>query len=205
MAEKVFIFDTTLRDGEQVPGAKLAMAQKLEIAKQLAVLKVDVIEAGFPVSSPGDFEAVSAVARQVKGPVIAGLCRVVKKDIEVAWEAIRSAERPRIHTFVGTSDIHIQKKFRADRDRVFDWAVDAVKFAKSLCPDVEFSTEDASRTDFDYLCRTIEAVIKAGATVIKRSRHGGLRHPGGVWREDKEVEGACPGPRRGDPLGSLPQ
>ncbi|MDH3258904.1 MAG: 2-isopropylmalate synthase, partial [Deltaproteobacteria bacterium] len=166
MAERVFIFDTTLRDGEQVPGAKLAMAQKLEIAKQLAVLKVDVIEAGFPVSSPGDFEAVSAVARQVKGPVIAGLCRVVKKDIEVAWEAIRNAERPRIHTFVGTSDIHIQKKFRADRDRVLDWAVDAVKFARSLCPDVEFSTEDASRTDFDYLCRTIEAVIKAGATVI---------------------------------------
>ncbi|NIO16180.1 MAG: 2-isopropylmalate synthase [Deltaproteobacteria bacterium] len=166
MAERVFIFDTTLRDGEQVPGAKLAMEQKLEIAKQLAVLKVDVIEAGFPVSSPGDFEAVSAVAREVKGPVIAGLCRVVKKDIEVAWEAVRNAERPRIHTFVGTSDIHIQKKFRADRDRVFDWAVDAVKFAKSLCPDVEFSTEDASRTDFDYLCRTIEAVIKAGATVI---------------------------------------
>ncbi len=166
MAEKIYIFDTTLRDGEQVPGAKLSKAQKLEIAKQLAVLGVDVIEAGFPISSPGDLEAVQAVAKEVKGPVIAGLCRVIRKDIDAVWEAVKYAERPRIHTFVATSDIHIQRKLRSDREKILEMAVEAVRYSKSLCPDVEFSTEDASRTDFEYLCRTIEAVIKAGATVI---------------------------------------
>lgn len=166
MAERVYIFDTTLRDGEQVPGAKLAKEQKVEIAKQLAALNVDIIEAGFPISSPGDFAAVQAVAREVKGPVITGLARAIKKDIDTLWEAVRVAKRPRIHTFLGTSDIHIQKKFRSDREKVLAWCVDAVKYAKSFCPDVEFSTEDASRTDFDYLCRTIDAVIKAGATTI---------------------------------------
>ncbi len=166
MAERIFVFDTTLRDGEQVPGAKLSKDQKLEIAKQLANLGVDVIEGGFPISSPGDFESVKAVANEVKGPVIAALCRIIKKDIEVAWDAIKGSERPRIHTFVGTSDIHIEKKLRSDREKILERAVEAVKFAKSLCPDVEFSTEDASRTDFEYLCRTIEAVIKAGATTI---------------------------------------
>jgi 2-isopropylmalate synthase len=166
MAEKVFIFDTTLRDGEQVPGAKLAREQKLEIAKQLAALRVDIIEAGFPASSPGDFDAVRTVAREVKGPIITGLARAVKKDIDVLWDAVKGAKRPRIHTFLGTSDIHIQKKFRSDRDKILQWCVDTVKYACSLCPDVEFSTEDASRTDFDYLCRTVEAVVKAGAKTI---------------------------------------
>jgi len=166
MAERVYIFDTTLRDGEQVPGAKLAKEQKVEIAKQLAALNVDIIEAGFPISSPGDFAAVQAVAREVKGPVITGLARAIKKDIDTLWEAVRVAKRPRIHTFLGTSDIHIQKKFRSDREKILAWCVDAVRYARSLCPDVEFSTEDASRTDFDYLCRTIEAVVKAGATTI---------------------------------------
>ena len=166
MAERIMIFDTTLRDGEQVPGAKLSKDQKLEIAKQLATLGVDVIEAGFPISSPGDFESVSAVAREVKGPIIAGLCRIIKNDIEVAWNAVKNSKRPRIHTFVGTSDIHIEKKLRSDREKILKRSVEAVKFAKSLCPDVEFSTEDASRTDFEYLCRTIEQVIKAGATTI---------------------------------------
>jgi 2-isopropylmalate synthase len=166
MADKVFIFDTTLRDGEQVPGAKLARDQKVEIARQLAVLNVDIIEAGFPASSPGDFESVQAVAKAVRGPVITGLARAVKKDIDTLWDAVKVAKRPRIHTFLGTSDIHIQKKFRADREKILQWCVDTVKYARSLCRDVEFSTEDASRTDFEYLCRTVDAVVKAGATTI---------------------------------------
>src|SRR5574341_847360 len=166
MADKVFIFDTTLRDGEQVPGAKLAKEQKVEIARQLAALRVDIIEAGFPISSPGDFVAVQAVAREVKGPIITGLARAIRKDIDTLWEAVRVAKRPRIHTFLGTSDIHIQKKFRSDREKVMTWCVDAVKYAKSLCPDVEFSTEDASRTDCEFLCRSVEAIVKAGATTI---------------------------------------
>src|SRR3972149_4075528 len=166
MAERVFIFDTTLRDGEQVPGSKLAKEQKVKIARQLAALGVDIIEAGFPASSPGDFESVQAVAREVKGTVVTGLARAVKKDIDTLWEAVKGAKRPRIHTFLGTSDIHIQKKFRSDREKILQWCVDTVKYACSLCPDVEFSTEDASRTDFDFLCRTVEAVVKAGADTI---------------------------------------
>ena len=166
MAEKVFIFDTTLRDGEQVPGAKLAIEQKIEIARQLEALNVDIIEAGFPASSPGDFEAVRAVAKAIRGPVVTGLARAVKKDIDVLWEAVKVAKRPRIHTVLGTSDIHIDKKFRADREKILQWCVDTVKYARSLCQDVEFSTEDASRTDFEYLCRTVEAIAKAGATTI---------------------------------------
>ncbi len=166
MAEKVYVFDTTLRDGEQVPGAKLAREQKIEIARQLAALNVDIIEAGFPASSPGDFEAVQAVAREVRGPVVTGLARAVKKDIDILWDAVKVAKRPRIHTFLGTSDIHIQKKFRADREKILRWCVDTVKYARSLCNDVEFSTEDASRTDFEFLCRSDEAIVRAGATTI---------------------------------------
>jgi 2-isopropylmalate synthase len=166
MAERVLIFDTTLRDGEQVPGAKLAKEQKVKIARQLAALGVDIIEAGFPASSPGDFESVQAIAREVKGPVVTGLARAVKKDIDTLWEAVKGAKRSRIHTFLGTSDIHIQKKFRSDREKILQWCVDTVKYACSLCPDVEFSTEDAARTDFDFLCRTVEAVVKAEARTI---------------------------------------
>ncbi|MBI5342346.1 MAG: 2-isopropylmalate synthase [Deltaproteobacteria bacterium] len=166
MADKVFIFDTTLRDWVQVPGAKLAKEQKVEIARQLAALNVDIIEAGFPASSPGDFDAVREVARVVKGPVITGLARAVRKDIDTLWEAVKVAKRPRIHTFLGTSDIHIQKKFRSDRDKILQWCVETVKYARSLCPDVEFSTEDAARTDFEFLCRSVEAIVKAGATTI---------------------------------------
>ena len=166
MAERVYIFDTTLRDGEQVPGAKLAKEQKVKIAKQLAALGVDIIEGGFPASSPGDFESVQAIAREVRGPIITGLARAVKKDIDTLWEAVKVSKRPRIHTFLGTSDIHIQKKFRSDREKILQWCVDTVKYACSLCPDVEFSTEDASRTDFEFLCRTVEAVVKAGARTI---------------------------------------
>jgi 2-isopropylmalate synthase len=166
MSRKIHIFDTTLRDGEQVPGAKLNKRQKIEIAQQLARLNVDVIEAGFPCSSPGDLQAVRAISQQVKGPVIAALARAVKEDIDIAWEAVREAERPRIHVFLGSSDIHIQKKLRRDRESAMAMAVAAVKYAKSLCRDVEFSTEDGSRTDFDFLCSMIEAAIQAGADVV---------------------------------------
>lgn len=166
MSRKIYVFDTTLRDGEQVPGAKLNRRQKLEIAEQLARLGVDVIEAGFPCSSPDDLKAVQTVAEQVKGPIIAGLARAVPADIDIAWEAVKKAERPRIHVFLGSSDIHLQKKLRRDRDSALQQAVDAVKYAKKYCDDVEYSTEDASRSDFDYLCRVIEACIQAGATVI---------------------------------------
>ncbi len=167
MSRKIHIFDTTLRDGEQVPGAKLNKRQKLEIAQQLAKLNVDVIEAGFPCSSPGDLEAVREISRQVKGgPVITALARAVKEDIDIAWEAVREAERPRVHVFLGSSDIHIQKKLRSDRNKALEMAVEAVKYARGLCPDVEFSTEDGSRTEFSFLCRIIDETIKAGAGVI---------------------------------------
>lgn len=166
MSRKIHIFDTTLRDGEQVPGAKLNKRQKIEIAQQLANLNVDVIEAGFPCSSPEDMQAVKAVSEQTKGPIIAGLARAVQQDIDIAWEALQFAERPRIHVFLGSSDIHLQKKLRRDREAGLQLCVDSVRYAKKYCEDVEYSTEDASRTEFEYLCRVIEAAIKAGATVI---------------------------------------
>ncbi len=164
--ESIFIFDTTLRDGEQIPGARLTPREKLQIALQLERLQVDAIEAGFPISSPGDFEAVKMISRKVKGPTVVALARAVKKDIETAWEAIREAERPRIHVFLGTSDVHIQKKFGLDRQKALERGLEALKFAKSLCHDVEYSTEDASRTDPNYLAQVVEQVIAAGATVV---------------------------------------
>ncbi|MGC9196067.1 MAG: 2-isopropylmalate synthase [Syntrophobacteraceae bacterium] len=166
MSRRIHIFDTTLRDGEQVPGAKLNKKQKIEIAKQLAKLNVDVIEAGFPCSSPGDLEAVREISRQIQGPTIAALARAVKEDIDIAWQAVHEASSPRIHVFLGASDIHIQKKLRSDRDKTLEMAVEAVRYAKSLSPEVEFSTEDGSRTDFEFLCRIIEATIQAGASII---------------------------------------
>lgn len=166
MTRRITIFDTTLRDGEQSPGASMNIEEKLEVAKQLARLKVDVIEAGFPVSSPGDFEAVKLIAQTVKGPIIAGLCRATNLDIDRAWEALQYAEKPRIHTFIATSDIHLKYKLKKSREEVLDLAVAAVKRAKAYCDDVEFSAEDASRTDIDYLCQVVEAVIEAGATTV---------------------------------------
>ncbi len=166
MSRRIYVFDTTLRDGEQVPGAKLNRGQKLEIAQQLAKLGVDVIEAGFPCSSPEDLQAVKAVAEQVRGPVIAGLARAVQQDIDIAWEAVQKAERPRIHVFLGASDIHLQKKLRRDRESALEMVTQTVRYAKRYCEDVEFSTEDASRSDFDYLCQMVEVAIRAGATVI---------------------------------------
>jgi len=166
MHKNIIIFDTTLRDGEQVPGAKLGCTEKLIIAGQLVRLGVDVIEAGFPASSPGDQEAVTQIARKVKGPVITGLARAVKSDIDALWQAVSHAERPRIHIVLGTSDIHVQKNFSVNRDQCLEIGIEVVKYAKRFTKDVEYSTEDASRSDFDYLCRVIAAVIKAGATVI---------------------------------------
>ncbi len=164
--EKVQIFDTTLRDGEQVPGCKLNQDQKIVIAKQLDVLGVDVIEAGFPISSPGDFKAVDAISRVVKDAIVCGLSRSVEKDIKYAANALRHANRPRIHTGIGTSDMHIKYKFNSTREQIIERAVAAVKYAKSFVEDVEFYAEDAGRTDNEYLARVCEAVIKAGATVI---------------------------------------
>ncbi len=164
--DKVQIFDTTLRDGEQVPGCKLDTKQKLVIAKRLDELGVDVIEAGFPISSPGDFNSVHEIAKLVKNATVCGLTRAVKKDIEVAAESIKIAKRPRIHTGIGTSDSHIKFKFNSTRDKIIERAVDAVAYAKSFVEDVEFYAEDAGRTDNEYLARVCEAVIKAGATVL---------------------------------------
>lgn len=164
--ERIFIFDTTLRDGEQIPGARLTPREKLQIALQLERLQVDAIEAGFPISSPGDFEAVRMIAEKVKGPTIVALARAVTADIERAWEAIRKAENPRIHVFLGTSDVHIQKKFGLDREKAMERGLEALKFAKSLCPEVEYSTEDASRSDPGYLAEVVRQVIAAGATVV---------------------------------------
>nr|WP_156924119.1 2-isopropylmalate synthase [Halonatronum saccharophilum] len=160
------IFDTTLRDGEQSPGVSLSVKEKLEIAKQLAKLKVDVIEAGFPIASPGDFEAVRSIAQEIEGPVIAGLARATKKDIDRAWEALKVATKPRIHTFIATSEVHMKYKLKASPKEVLDRAVKAVKWAKSYTNDVEFSAEDAFRSDKDFLCEIFEAVIDAGATTI---------------------------------------
>lgn len=166
MNNRVYIFDTTLRDGEQSPGISLNVREKLEIAEQLARLGVDVIEAGFPITSPGDFEAVRAIARNVKGPAVAGLARAVDADIDRAWEAVKDAGRPRIHTFIATSDIHIERKLKKSKEDVLRMAEAAVRRAKSHTPDVEFSPEDATRSDFDYLCRMVDTAINAGATVI---------------------------------------
>ncbi|MGB5272116.1 2-isopropylmalate synthase [Eudoraea sp.] len=164
--DKVDIFDTTLRDGEQVPGCKLDSKQKLVIAERLDLLGVDIIEAGFPISSPGDFKSVNEIAKIVKEATVCGLTRSVKKDIEVAAEALKYARKPRIHTGIGTSDSHIKYKFNSTRDKILERAVDAVKYAKTFVEDIEFYAEDAGRTDNEYLARVCEAVIKAGATVL---------------------------------------
>ena len=164
--EKVEIFDTTLRDGEQVPGCKLDTKSKLEIAEQLDALGVDIIEAGFPISSPGDFKAVESVAKLVKNARVCGLTRAVEKDIDVAAEALKSAVRPRIHTGIGTSDSHITHKFKATREQIIERAEKAVAHAKRYVEDVEFYAEDAGRTDNEFLARVCEKVIAAGATVL---------------------------------------
>lgn len=166
MSKKLFIFDTTLRDGEQVPGCQLNTGEKIEVAKQLEALGVDVIEAGFPISSPGDFKSVIEISKAVTWPVVCALTRAVEKDIDVAADALKYAKRKRIHTGIGTSEYHIRYKFNSTPENILERAVEAVKYAKRYVEDVEFYAEDAGRTDNEYLARVVEAVIKAGATVV---------------------------------------
>ncbi|PWN71407.1 2-isopropylmalate synthase [Chryseobacterium phosphatilyticum] len=165
-SEKIEIFDTTLRDGEQVPGCKLNTEQKLIIAERLDELGIDIIEAGFPISSPGDFESVSEISKLVRNAKVCGLTRANKKDIDAAAEALKFARKPRIHTGIGTSDSHIKYKFNSTREDILERAAEAVRYAKSYVEDVEFYAEDAGRTDNEYLAQVCEAVIKAGATVL---------------------------------------
>ncbi len=163
---RVIIFDTTLRDGEQSPGCSMNLEEKLRMARGLDRLGVDIIEAGFPIASEGDFEAVRSISKELRRPIIAGLARATRPDIERDWEALAEAARPRIHTFLATSDIHLEYKLKITREEALAQAREAVAFAKSLCDDVEFSPEDATRTDLDFLCAVVEAVIEAGATTV---------------------------------------
>ena len=164
--DNVRIFDTTLRDGEQAPGYSMTIDEKVRMARQLELLGVDVLEAGFAIASPGDFESVRQIAAAVKAPVVASLSRALEKDIDAAWEAVRGAVRPRIHTFLATSDLHLKRKLRMTRAEALARISSAVRYARSKCDDVEFSLEDASRTDRDFMCRAVEAAVKAGATTV---------------------------------------
>ena len=163
---RVLIFDTTLRDGEQSPGCSMTQPEKLRVAKALAELGVDIIEAGFPIASRGDWESVNLVAREVHGPIIAGLARCTREDIDTAWRALKDAARPRIHVFLATSAIHREHKLNMAKEQIVQTAVEGVTFARSLCADVEFSPEDASRTELEFLAQVVEAAIDAGATTI---------------------------------------
>src|SRR5256886_6979588 len=164
--ETVRIFDTTLRDGEQSPGATMTTEEKLQVAEQLVRLNVDIIEAGFPAASPGDLEAVKEIARRNRGAAIAGLARANKGDIDAAWEGVREAEQPVIHVFLAASDIHLKYKLKLSPQEALQRVQTMVAYARNLCPTIEFSAEDATRSDWDYLCRIFEAAIKAGATTV---------------------------------------
>ena len=164
--DRVVIFDTTLRDGEQSPGAALNVSEKIEIARALEEMGVDVIEAGFPISSPGDFQAVQRISQEIRDCVVCGLTRANREDIDAAAEALGDAARPRIHTGLGVSDVHIRHKLRTTREKALEWGVAAVKHAKNLVEDVQYFAEDAGRADPEYLFRVLEAVIDAGATVV---------------------------------------
>lgn len=192
MNEKILIFDTTLRDGEQCPGASLNTNEKLEIARYLEKMRVDIIEAGFPVSSPGDFEGVEIIAKNIKNSTIAGLCRAVELDIKCAWDAIKLAQKPRIHTFIATSPIHMKLKLEKTPAEVLKQAVSAVKLAKSYCPDVEFSAEDASRSEPQFLYKIFEEVIEAGATTINIPDTVGYSQPGEFGRLIKGIRENVP-------------
>lgn len=178
MSDKIIIFDTTLRDGEQAPGASLNIREKIEIAKQLVRLNVDVIEAGFPIASPGDFDAVKTISQEIEGPIISGLSRSRKADIERAAEALQYAKRGRIHVFLATSKIHMQHKLKKAEDEILRLAVEAVKYAKSFINDIEFSPEDASRTELPFLSQVVQAVIEAGATTVNIPDTVGYAIPG---------------------------
>lgn len=177
--ERIIIFDTTLRDGEQAPGASLNSAEKLEIAHALSDLGVDVIEAGFPISSKGELESVKRIAKSIKGPIICGLARAIKQDIDAAYEAVKFSKRPRIHVFLATSKIHMQYKLKKAEDEILRLAVEFVKYAKQLCEDIEFSPEDASRSEREFLFKVIEAVIDVGATTVNIPDTVGFAEPEG--------------------------
>src|SRR2546421_10960534 len=177
MTDYVKIFDTTLRDGEQSPGFSLTTPQKVAMATQLGRLGVDVTEAGSPAASPDDFAAVQRIAREVKGPVIAGLARAVAADIDQCWEAIKDAQRPRIHTFLSSSDIHLEAQFNLKREQAKTRALEMVRHARGYTPDVEFSPMDATRSDWAYVCEVLEAVIDAGATTVTTAATGGVAQP----------------------------
>jgi 2-isopropylmalate synthase len=175
---RITVFDTTLRDGEQSPGCSMNVAEKLRMAQQLDSLGVDVIEAGFPIASEGDFTAVKAVAAAIRRPVIAGLARACPQDIERAWAALQGAARPRIHVFLATSDIHLKYKLRISREHCLQQAAEAIRLAKTFCDDVEFSPEDATRTEIDFLCQVLDAVVEAGATTLNIPDTVGYTTPG---------------------------
>ncbi|GGR63992.1 2-isopropylmalate synthase [Deinococcus seoulensis] len=189
---RIRIFDTTLRDGEQSPGVALNHSQKLEIAHQLARLGVDVIEAGFPIASPGDLEGVSRIAREVRGPVITGLARAARPDIEAAAKAVEAAEKPRIHTFIATSPIHMQKKLQLEPDAVVERAVQAVTYARTFVDDVEFSAEDATRSDIPFLIRIFRAAVEAGATTLNIPDTVGYTTPEEIRAMFSEIRAAIP-------------
>lgn len=182
------IFDTTLRDGEQSPGCSMNLAEKVRFARQLELLGVDVIEAGFPIASDGDFESVCAIASECENVIVAGLARTTEIDIRRAWEALKDAKRPRIHTFVATSDIHLEYKLKKTREEVLAMTWEAVRLASSLCDDVEFSAEDATRSDVEYLCEVLEAAIEAGATTINIPDTVGYTTPGEIFDLIKRVK-----------------
>ncbi len=204
-ADRVLIFDTTLRDGEQSPGISLNKQEKLEIAHQLARLGVDVIEAGFPITSPGDFESVQAIAREVEGPVICGLARTRKQDIEAAWNAVKDSERPRIHTFIATSDIHIERKLQTTREDVKGQVRAAVAQAREYTEDVEFSPEDGSRSDVEYMAEVIQIALEEGATTINVPDTVGYTMPREYAAMFEELYRLVPGPARRGRLGPLPR
>ena len=182
MAERVYVFDTTLRDGEQAPGYSMNLDEKIKMAKALEALGVDIIEAGFAISSPGDFESVKAIAESVENVVVASLARALKKDIDAAWNAVKVARRPRIHLFLATSDLHLEYKLKMTRAEALERIRENVTYARSLCDDIEFSLEDASRTDLDYMCRVVETAIECGATTVNLPDTVGYATPDEISR-----------------------
>src|SRR4051794_14482408 len=194
-AERIRIFDTTLRDGEQAPGCSMNIPEKIRMARQLESLGVDIIEAGFPIASDGDFEAVRAIAQEVRRPVVAALARATKMDIERAWQAVQMAAQPRIHVFLATSDTHLHYKLKLTREQCIRQAAEAVRLARSLCADVEFSAEDATRTELEFLCSVAEAVAEAGASTINLPDTVGYTVPSDMSRIISSVHARTRGER----------
>lgn len=192
MSQRIYIFDTTLRDGEQVPGSQLTTDEKVTIALELERMGVDVIEAGFPISSPGDFRSVDEICKAVTNPIVCALSRAVRSDIDAAGQSLKHAKRGRIHTGIGSSDIHIRNKFNSSRDAIVQQAIDAVKHARTYVDDVEFYAEDAGRADLNFLCRLTEAVISAGATVVNIPDTTGYCLPGEYGEKIKYIYNNVP-------------